>query len=76
MSIRKRRTPNRLRVLRAERHMTQFQLANKSRLTPSRISFIENGHIEPTPTERAALARAFKVSEPEVFPEAPEAVAS
>jgi len=59
---------NRLRVLRAERRMTQFALARKARINPTRLSFIENAHIDSTPTERTRLARALKVAEIDVFP--------
>lgn len=76
MSIRKRRTPNRLRVWRADRHVTQFKLAHKSGIATSRISQIENGHIEPTQDERDRLARALKADVAEVFPPVQEAVAS
>lgn len=77
MSIQKRRAAsNRLRVLRADKRLSQTTLARRARLTQSRLSFIENGHIEPTPTERNRLARALKVDVLEVFPPLEEAVAS
>lgn len=68
MGIRKRRVPNRLRVVRAERHITQFALAYKSRVSPSRISMFENGHLEPTSDEKDRLARALKTDVAIVFP--------
>ncbi len=67
---------NRLRVLRAERRITQLALARKTRINPTRISFIENGHVDPTPDERDRLARALKTEVAELFPPADEAVAS
>jgi putative transcriptional regulator len=67
--------PNRLRVLRAERRMTQLSLAAKAGINVARISFIENGHVEPKPEERDRIARAFEVPVSNVFPAA-EAVAS
>ncbi len=55
--------------------MTQLTLARKSRVNPTRISFIENGHVKPTDAERDRLARALKADVVEVFP-VREAVAS
>ena len=66
---------NRLRVLRAERRMTQLTLARKSRINVTRVSFIENGLVDPAPKERDRLARALKADVIEVFP-SQEAVAS
>lgn len=60
--------PNRLRVLRADRHITQLTLARKARVNVTRLSFIENGLTEPKPEERDKLARALKASVAEVFP--------
>lgn len=67
--------PNRLRVLRAERRITQLTLARKAGMNVARVSFFENGLAEPKPRERARLARALKVPVVEAFPEA-EAMAS
>lgn len=69
------RDPNRLRVLRAERRMTQLTLARKARINVTRISFIENSLVEPTDVEQKRLARALKADVQDVFP-VPEAVAS
>lgn len=65
-----RKQGNRLRVLRAERRMTQLALGRKAHINQTRISFIENGHVEPTAAERSDLARAFSVDESQVFPDA------
>jgi len=62
---------NRLRVLRAEQRVTQLTLSRKAHINPSRISFIENGHVEPTPEERAKLAKALRVTESELGFELP-----
>ena len=59
---------NRLRVFRAEQRMTQFALSRKSRINPTRISFIENGHVEPTLDEQERIARALKAPVGDVFP--------
>lgn len=64
------KSPNRLRVLRAERRMTQLALANKARLNVARVSFFENGHRDPTDAERKRLARALKAEVIDVFPDA------
>lgn len=67
----------RLRGLRAERNWTQLQLALKTKLQQSRISLIENGYADPTPEEREQIAKAFQLSESDVFPPTEsEAVAS
>lgn len=61
---------NRLRVVRAEQHVTQEQVAAKTKsLTQTRISLIENGYAEATATEKKAIARALRVPVQEVFPE-------
>lgn len=67
--------PNRLRVWRADRRLTQLLLARKSGVSPTRISFIENRLVDATEDERKQLARALKVEIAEVFPES-EAIAS
>lgn len=59
---------NRLRVLRAERRMTQFQLAQKSRINPATVSLIENEHLSPTQEQRERLARALNTDVTDVFP--------
>jgi transcriptional regulator with XRE-family HTH domain len=61
--------PNRLRVLRAERRMSQMDTAEQAGLSMSRYWRIENGYVEPTSPERAALASALTVDEREIFPQ-------
>lgn len=58
----------RLRILRAERHWTQLQLALKANVNQSRISILENGYGDPTEKERRGIAKAFQLPELEVFP--------
>jgi transcriptional regulator with XRE-family HTH domain len=58
---------NRLRVLRAERRMTQFQLAQKSRINPATVSLIENEHLVPTSAQRDRLARALNADVTELL---------
>lgn len=60
---------NRLRVLRAERDgMTQLQLSLKTKINQSKLSLIENGHIEASDDERVALATALESTVAELFP--------
>ena len=66
---------NRLKVLRADKNLSQLDLATKTRIKEYRYWRIENGYIVPTDDERDALARALKVAVVDVFPE-PEAIAS
>jgi len=63
------RYSNRLRVLRAETRTTQMDLAAKTKIGMSRYWKIENGYVEATKRERAALARALKVDVQSAFPE-------
>lgn len=60
-------TTNRMRVLRAERRMSQADLSRKARINKTRISFLENGHFEPSSQEKKRIARAFGVTVSEVF---------
>jgi putative transcriptional regulator len=59
---------NRLRVLRAERRISQLDLASKTGISTTRIWKIENGYADATPTDRARLARFFRVPVTDVFP--------
>jgi DNA-binding XRE family transcriptional regulator len=68
---------NRLRVFRAERRMTQLTLARRARINVARISFIENGHVEPKPKEQSRIARVLNTDVAEIFPDSgSEAIAS
>jgi len=56
-----------LRVLRAEREMTQKQMATLTGLTQTRTWQIEHGQGAPLrPVERQAIARALKVPAPAI----------
>lgn len=60
----------RLRVLRAERGLSQMETAAKAGLALNRYWRIENGYAEATESERQALAtRAFHVDVASAFPE-------
>ncbi len=62
------RDKNRLRVVRADRRITQMDTALKSGVSLSRLWRIENGYREATPQEQAAIARVLKADVAEVFP--------
>ncbi len=68
MAKRRRWGTNRLRVLRAERRLSQMDAADKARMGVNRYWRIENGYADATADERAALARVFGVLESDVFP--------
>ena len=58
---------NRLKVIRAERRITQFQLSLLSNITQSRLSYFENGLIEPREDEKKRLAKALGVRVEEIW---------
>lgn len=58
---------NRLRVFRAERGYTQFQTADRAKMSRYRYQRIESGDLEPRETERTALARVFGVPADNIF---------
>ncbi len=60
---------NRLKVIRAEKRITQFRLALLSNITQSRLSYLENSLLAPTEEEKARLARALGVTVQDIFPE-------
>lgn len=60
---------NRLRVIRAEKRITQFQLRLQTGINATKISFIENGLVEPRPDEMRKLARSLGVNPQELFVE-------
>jgi transcriptional regulator with XRE-family HTH domain len=64
------RDKNRLRVVRADRRITQIDTALKAGLPFGRFWRIENGYRQPTPQEQAAIARALKADVTEIFPQA------
>jgi transcriptional regulator with XRE-family HTH domain len=69
--------PNRLRIVRAEKRVTQEALERRTRgrISQTKVSQIENGYLEPTLEEARLIARALDVPIREIFP-ASEAVAS
>jgi transcriptional regulator with XRE-family HTH domain len=61
--------PNRLREERVIRRVRQFDLVVKTGLNQAKISFIENGLVQPKPREKEKLAKALGCSVDAVFPE-------
>lgn len=69
---------NRLRIARAEKRISQWALAaaaqtfvqsKRTRISQNKLSLIENGYVDPSPDERAAIAQALGLSESDIFPE-------
>jgi putative transcriptional regulator len=52
---------NRLRVLRAERRLSQQELAERLDISQAQFSKLERGYVEPTPAQCRQLARIFRV---------------
>ena len=64
------RTPaTHLAILRADRGMTQAELAQLLGLSPSSVSAVENQHTRPWPRFRRECSKIFGVPESELFPE-------
>lgn len=59
---------NRLRVLRAERLLSQMDTAARAGISHNRYWRIENGYTEPTPDERRELARVLGSTIAAAFP--------
>lgn len=60
---------HRLRVLRAEARQTQYETAHRAGLGVNRYWRIENGWADPTSADKAAIAKALRVSQSDAFPE-------
>jgi len=50
---------NRLKVVRAEKRITQFRLTLATGIIQSRLSQMENDLIKPTPEEKEKIAKAL-----------------
>jgi len=68
MATKKPRRRNRLRVLRADREITQLTLARKAGVHVTRLSFIERDLTEANDDEKDSLARALKTTVTDAFP--------
>lgn len=60
---------NRLREVRVVKRVTQFQLRLSTGIHQTKISFIENGLVQPREDEKRRLSRALGVRPEEIFPE-------
>jgi transcriptional regulator with XRE-family HTH domain len=60
---------NRIREGRFTRRITQMRLAIKVRISPSKLSYIENGLVLADEKLKRKLARALKVDPAWLFPE-------
>jgi transcriptional regulator with XRE-family HTH domain len=58
---------NRLRVVRAERRISQFRLRLETGIHQSKISLFENDLIQPTEDEKQRLAKALRIDIVELF---------
>jgi len=68
MATKKPRKRNRLRVLRADRELTQFALARKAKVHVTRLSYIERDLVEASDDEREQLAHALSTTISDAFP--------
>ena len=50
---------NNIKKARFEKNITQIELYKRTGIWPSRLSLIENGHIEASDEEKEKLARAL-----------------
>ena len=61
---------NRLKVLRAERDLTQANLADKLGVTRQTVNAIEKGKFDPSLPLAFKIARLFELSIEEIFQDA------
>jgi transcriptional regulator with XRE-family HTH domain len=59
---------NRLRVIRAERAVSQLDTALEADVNPTRFWKLENGYAEPSEHEREAIANALGTSPEAIWP--------
>ena len=50
---------NNIKNMRFEKNITQIELYKRTGIWPSRLSLIENGHIEASDEEKEKLAKAL-----------------
>lgn len=58
---------NRLRVIRAEKRISQFLLRLQTGISTSKISLIENSLLQPTQEEKSKIAKALGVDVGDIF---------
>ena len=59
---------NRLREIRKERNVAQYELSSRTKVSPAIISLIENEHVAPCDDLKRKLAKGLGVPVREVFP--------
>lgn len=60
---------NRLRVLRADKKLSQHDVALALECSQSRVSLIENGYEPPTDDDVKRLVKLFRVEASAIFPQ-------
>ena len=60
---------NRLRVIRAEKKVTQFKLSVATGIIQSRLSLMENDLINPGPEEKQVISNVLGVRPEEIWTE-------
>ena len=66
--------PNKLKILRWERDLKQWELAQLVECSPQFLCMVENGRREPGEALKKKLASIFGLSVPEVFDPLPSSV--
>ncbi|NHM26331.1 helix-turn-helix transcriptional regulator [Desulfofundulus sp. TPOSR] len=59
---------NRIREIRQQKKMTQFELARRTGIHPVNLSKVESGVLRAYPGWRKRIAEALGVTEDEIFP--------
>ena len=60
---------DRIKILRTERHLTQVQLAEGTRVDQSTVSYWEKGRQEPNAPQRKKLCQFLGITQSELFRE-------
>lgn len=61
---------NRLREIRKERGVAQYELSSRTKVSPAIISLIENKHVAPSDDLKRRLAKGLGVPVRKLFPRA------
>ena len=60
---------NRLKIVRAEKRLTQFRLSLKTGINAAKLSFVENDLVVPNLAEKRLIAKALGVPPEQIFGE-------
>lgn len=74
-SLRPKPAPNRLKVLRAQYGVKQWEVAYRLGIGQPAYNALENGKSTPTPEQKATLAKLFNTTPDAIFTSDAEAVA-